>query len=168
MEKLINKELAAVMLGVSTKTIECWEKLDQDPLPIAVKGSDEAPHQYARQDIVQWYVRGHLANRRIQADGEEHDYFDERAQKPLTYRQVNELERLARKEFRNRIQGRLPAFVERAAQAAYGVKDPAMTHEILAQHVDELLVEIGKMDLSEEAEARILMALWDGTREQEA
>jgi hypothetical protein len=168
MEKLINKELAAVMLGVSTKTIECWEKLDQDPLPIAVKGSDEAPHQYARQDIAQWYFRGHLANRQIRADGEKHNYFDECAQKPLTFRQANELERLTRKEVCNRIQGPLLAFAERAAQAVYGAEDPAMTHQIMAQHVDELLVEIGKMDLLEEAGARILMALWDGTREQEA
>jgi hypothetical protein len=167
MEKLINKELAAVMLGVSTKTIECWEKLDQDPLPIAVKGSDEAPHQYARQDIVQWYVRGHLANRRIQADGEEHDYFDERAQKPLTYRQVNELERLARKEFVNYLQGRLLAFPERAAQAVYGAEDPAMCHEILTHQVHQFLFEFGKPDLPEEAQARILMALWDGTGGQE-
>ncbi len=168
MEKLINKELAALMLGVNTKTIECWEKLDRDPLPIAVKGGDGAPHQYARQDIAEWYIRGSQANRQIRADGEKHNYFDERAQKPLTYRQANELERLTRKEFVNYLQGRLLAFPERAAQAVYGAEDPAMCHEILTHQVHQFLFEFGKPDLPEEAQARILLALLDGTRNQES
>ncbi len=88
MENLINTNLVACMLGVTTKTIARWLKLKEDPLPLAIKGGKGHAHQFDIATVHQWGIRQYT--RGADYNGEVYDYLHERAR--LTNLQADKAE----------------------------------------------------------------------------
>ena len=88
MENLINTNLVACMLGVTTKTIARWLKLKEDPLPVAIKGGKGQAHQFDIATVHQWGIRQYTKG--ANPNGEVYDYLHERAR--LTHLQADKAE----------------------------------------------------------------------------
>ena len=88
MENLINTDMAARMLGVTTKTIARWLKLKEDPLPVAIKGGKGQAHQFDIATVHQWGIRQYTKG--ADYNGEVYDYLHERAR--LVFEQADKVE----------------------------------------------------------------------------
>ena len=57
------------MLACTVRSISTYQKMDIDPLPIAIKGKRGQPHQFDPQDLVKWKVRQEIAKITDSSDG---------------------------------------------------------------------------------------------------
>jgi phage terminase Nu1 subunit (DNA packaging protein) len=177
MNKLINTALTASMLGVTTKTINRWRNLEEDPLPVAIKGSKGRAHQFDIATVHQWGIRQYIRDAGVDHDGEVYDYAIERAR--LTHEQADKAE-IENREARGElipavvvtaiwtesvvnIRARILAMPTRIAHAAAAVETVPEVHEIVRAACYEALEEIATDELSDEQSARIdaATAAWE-------
>ena len=175
MKKLINKELVALMLGVSKKTITHWQKRENDPLPLAQGGR---AHLYDIAPVHEWGIRQRTKDLGVASDGKVYDYQAERAR--LTHTQANKADlelalmqgdvipaeqvTEAWTEIVMNVRARLLAMPTRAAHLVHAAASTDEAREILANLSREILTELATDELSDEQRARIRSAQ-PGTKE---